>query len=240
MKISRVLIIAVIAILIVSCNKTINNKSLTNEIDSVSYAIGLDMANKIKINFKDINSDLFVQGYLNGLDSSNALLNKKQASDVLNTFFQKLRVKKMKEQRDAAIKKAEKEFGHLKKAGEEFLAKNKLAKGVKTTASGLQYMVIKEGKGKKPLPTSIVKVHYHGTSIDGKVFDSSVERKKPYELRANQFVKGFSEGLQLMKQGAKYKFFIPQELAYGATPRPGGVIKPFMALIFEVELLEVK
>ncbi|NVK51608.1 MAG: FKBP-type peptidyl-prolyl cis-trans isomerase [Flavobacteriaceae bacterium] len=240
MKITRALAITMIGLSIISCNNRVTNKPLTNEIDSVSYAIGLDMATKIKINFKDINSDLFVQGYLNGVDSTSLLLNTKQATDVLNTFFQKLRVKKMQEQREAAIKKAEKEFGHLKKEGEAFLAKNKSVKGVKTTASGLQYMVIKEGKGKKPSPTSTVKVHYHGTSIDGKVFDSSVERKQPYELRANQFVKGFTEGLLLMNQGSKYKFFIPQELAYGATPRPGGVIKPFMALVFEVELLEVK
>ncbi len=103
----------------------------------------------------------------------------------------------------------------------------------------MQYIVLKEGTGEKPKASSKVKVHYHGTSIDGKVFDSSVDRGTPTELIANQFIKGFSEGLQLMNVGSKYKFFISQELAYGATPRQGGPIKPFETLIFEVELLAI-
>ena len=104
----------------------------------------------------------------------------------------------------------------------------------------MQYIVLKEGTGKKLEATSNVKLHYHGMLLDGTVFDSSVEKKKPYDARANQFIKGFNEGLLLMNEGAKYKFFIPQELAYGATPRQGGKIKPYMAIIFEVELLEIK
>ena len=107
-----------------------------------------------------------------------------------------------------------------------------------TTASGLQYSVIKKGKGAKPSSNTEVKLHYHGTTIDGKVFDSSVDRSKPYELKVNQFVKGFAEGLQLMNLGAKYKFFIPQELAYGYQDK-GPLIKPFSALVFEVELLDI-
>ena len=98
--------------------------------------------------------------------------------------------------------------------------------------------VLKEGKGENPIATSKLKIHYHGTLIDGTVFDSSVDKKQPYDSNANQFIKGFTEGLLLMNKGAKYKLFIPQELAYGATPRPGK-IKPFAAIVFEVELLDI-
>ena len=104
----------------------------------------------------------------------------------------------------------------------------------------MQYIVLKKGKGEKPKRTDRVKVHYHGTLADGTVFDSSVDKGKPSEFGVGQVIKGWTEGLQLMNVGSKYKFFIPQELAYGATPRPGGVIKPFMPLVFEVELLEIK
>lgn len=107
------------------------------------------------------------------------------------------------------------------------------------TASGLQYVVLKEGTGPKPTATSNVTVHYHGTTPDGTVFDSSVERGEPVPLSLNQVILGWTEGLQLMKEGGKYRFFIPQELAYGANPRPGGPIKPFMPLVFEVELIQI-
>ena len=102
----------------------------------------------------------------------------------------------------------------------------------------MQYVVVKEGKGDSPLATSQVKVHYHGTLLDGTVFDSSVQKKTPYITYLNSVIRGWTEGLQLMKVGSKFTFYIPQELAYGATPRPG-IIKPFMPLVFELELLEI-
>ena len=139
---------------------------------------------------------------------------------------------------EKAAKEAESKFAEVKKESEEFLAINKTKEGVKTTESGLQYIVLKEGKGDRPVATSKIKLHYHGTLIDGTVFDSSVDRKTPYDSNVNQFIKGFTEGLLLMNKGAKYKLFIPQELAYGATPRPG-IIKPFAAIVFEVELLDI-
>jgi FKBP-type peptidyl-prolyl cis-trans isomerase FklB len=145
----------------------------------------------------------------------------------------------MKEQQEAAAKKAETDFAESKAAGEQFLEENKSKDGVITTESGLQYMVMKEGDGEKPVATSKVKVHYHGTLIDGTVFDSSVDRGTPSEFFANQVIKGWTEGLQLMSVGSKFKFFIPQDLGYGATPRGGGKIKPFDVLVFEVELLEI-
>ena len=125
-----------------------------------------------------------------------------------------------------------------KKDGLAFLAENKKRPEVQITQSGLQYEVIREGLGLKPGPTSRVKVHYHGTTPAGDVFDSSVERGQPSEFGLNQVIKGWTEGLQLMRTGSKYKFFIPQELAYGKGGQ-GDKIKPFMPLVFEVELLEV-
>ena len=125
-----------------------------------------------------------------------------------------------------------------KKQGVDFLAKNKKRAGVFTTQSGLQYEILKNTEGPKPTPTAKVQVHYHGTTPDGDVFDSSVDRNQPAEFGLNQVIKGWTEGLQLMSEGAKYKFYIPQELAYGANPS-GDIIKPFMPLVFEVELLEI-
>jgi FKBP-type peptidyl-prolyl cis-trans isomerase len=239
MKIVKTLALLILTIGFVSCNtQGVSKKSLETGIDSASYALGLNMSSQIKVNFKNLNQDLFVQGYRNGMDSVETLIDSKDVKTILNAFFQKMQQEKMKEQQAAEIKKIEEEFKGVKKAGEDFLANNKTKKGVKTTASGLQYIVLKQGKGEKPLATSKVKVHYHGTLIDGTVFDSSVERKEPYETNVNQVIRGWVEGLQLMNVGAKYKFFIPQELAYGATPR-SGVIKPFMPLIFEIELLEI-
>lgn len=134
---------------------------------------------------------------------------------------------------------SEKKFAQFKREGEQFLAENFKKEGVKTTLSGLQYEVVEEGKGNKPGTTDTVKVHYHGTLIDGTVFDSSVSRGTPASFGVNQVIPGWTEALQLMNEGAKYRLYIPQELAYGAHPHPGGAIKPYMALIFDVELLEI-
>ena len=240
MKIVKSIIILFLITNLVSCNtQEVSKKSLETELDSVSYALGLNMASQLKANFKDVNKDLFVQGYRNGVDSLQLLIDVKDIPKILNTYFQKVQQEKIKEQQAVAIKKAEIEFGAIKKEGADFLAKNATEKGVVTTKTGLQYIVLKEGKGAQPLATSQVKVHYHGTLLDGTVFDSSVVKKQPYTTFVNAVIKGWIEGLQLMKVGAKYKFFVPQQLAYGATPRPGGAIKPFHMLIFEVELLEI-
>ena len=121
----------------------------------------------------------------------------------------------------------------------KFLGENKKNSKIKETESGLQYEILEEGFGPKPGPTSRVKVHYHGTTPNGDVFDSSIERGQPAEFGLNQVIKGWTEGLQLMNVGSKYKFYIPEDLAYGATPQPGSIIEPYMPLVFEVELLEV-
>ncbi len=125
------------------------------------------------------------------------------------------------------------------KAGKAFMEKNRHAEGVKTTASGLQYKVIREGTGKRPGPTSRVTVNYEGRHIDGKVFDSSYKRNKPITFGLNRVIKGWTEGLQLMKEGAHYQLFIPPELAYGHRGA-GAAIGPSETLIFDVELLKVE
>ncbi|NEW78552.1 MAG: FKBP-type peptidyl-prolyl cis-trans isomerase [Gelidibacter sp.] len=241
MKAIKILAVITVISTMVSCNnKGTAQKSLKTEVDTVSYSLGIDISSKLKANFPEINKDLFIQGVMNGLDSTNILITPENTEPILRAFFQKKQEEAMKKQQEEMEKQMETEFAGVKAEGVKFLEANKTANGVQVTASGLQYIVLKEGKGEKPLETSTVKVHYHGTLIDGTVFDSSVDRKEPAEFPVNRVIKGWTEGLQLMSVGSKYKFFIPQELAYGATPREGGAIKPFMPLIFEVELLEVK
>lgn len=122
---------------------------------------------------------------------------------------------------------------------EDFMNKKKKSAKVKATKSGLMYEVMKMGKGAKPGPTSRVTVHYHGTTPEGEIFDSSVDRGEPSTFGLNQVIAGWTEGLQLMPEGSKFKFYIPQNLAYGANPMPGGPIKPYMPLVFEVELIKI-
>ncbi|HKK11480.1 MAG TPA: FKBP-type peptidyl-prolyl cis-trans isomerase [Flavobacteriaceae bacterium] len=240
MKVIKMLSVLVLSIMLGSCAKQgATKEDLKTEVDSVSYAIGLDLASKLKTNFSEVDYNLVIQGIQNGKDSSNVLIDENVASKVLRSYFQKKQMEAMAKRREEAEKKAEETYGDVKKAGEEFLKENKTKEGVKTTASGLQYKVLKEGDGEKPTATSKVKILYKGTLTDGTVFDSREDKDKPLEMMASQFVKGFTEGLQLMPVGSKYKFFIPQELGYGAFPR-GKTIKPFSPLIFEVELLGVE
>ena len=127
-----------------------------------------------------------------------------------------------------------------KEEGVKFLAENAKRPEIKTTASGMQYEVLKEGDGKRPAATDTVEVHYHGTLIDGTVFDISVQRNQTAKFGVHQVIKGWTEALQLMSEGSKFRLYIPEELAYGANPHPGGAIKPHMALIFDVELIKVQ
>ena len=241
MKVIKLFLVGIVMSTLISCNsQNYSKSSLDTELDSVSYAVGMDMALKLKKNFSEVNEDAFVQGYKNGMDSVNLLLKEKDLNQILGDYFRKKQRLKAEEAAAAAAAKAELEYADLKKAGEKFIEDNKSKKGVKVTNSGLQYIVLKEGAGDKPNRSDRVVVHYHGTMSDGTVFDSSVDRGSPYETGVGQVIPGWIEGLQLMNVGSKYKFFVPQELGYGATPRPGGVIKPFSPLVFEVELLEIK
>ena len=241
MKSLNFLSLLCVFVLLSSCNNgaKVTNKKLSNEIDSVSYAIGVSMAQQMKSSFAEVDPELFYQGFINELDSTNDQLSGLKASGLIRSYMMKKQVALQEAQKKEALKLAEVEFATVKKEGEAFLAENLKKEGVQATASGLQYIVLKEGSGAKPTATDMVKVHYHGTLIDGTVFDSSVEKGKPYVQYANKVITGWTEGLQLMNVGSKYRFFIPQELGYGAFPRQGGKIRPFDALIFDVELLDI-
>lgn len=240
MKVIKFVLVLTVISTLMACNNTgITKKSLETDIDSASYALGLDIAVKLKGNFDNVDQNLFIQGIASGLDSTNILIDFENVDGILRTFFQKRQVAQQAKQKEDALKKSEEDFADVKLEGEKFLEKNKDESGVITTESGLQYIVLKEGSGDKPVATSKVKVHYEGMLLDGTIFDSSIQKGSPTEFFANRVIKGWTEGLQLMNVGAKYKFFIPQELAYGAFPRQGGKIRPFDALIFEVELLEI-
>ncbi len=167
------------------------------------------------------------QGLVNGLRGSKVQMTVKDGQEYLQKTMTALQDKKM-----------EKLYGANKEAGIKFLAENAKKPGVITTASGLQYQVIKKGTGAIPTDNDRVKVHYHGTLINDTVFDSSIQRKEPAVFPVNQVIKGWTEALKLMPVGSKYKVWVPQQLAYGAADR--GKIKPFSALIFEVELLSIE
>ncbi len=203
------------------------SSKLTAEIDSVSYALGIDIGNSLKQNgIDELNLVAFADAIETALnnDTATAAIKTDAARPLIMAYFEK--VYKLKGEKN-------------KKEGEDFLAANKTKQGVVTTPSGLQYIVIKEGTGPKPADTSMVKVDYHGTLIDGTVFDSSVDRKEPAEFPVKGVVAGWQEVLQMMPVGSKWKVFIPTQLAYGENPRRGGKIEPNMVLIFEMELLEI-
>jgi FKBP-type peptidyl-prolyl cis-trans isomerase FklB len=203
---------------------------LTNQIDSVSYLIGQSIANNVLREMSEANKDMVMKGLGDGLYQNQSLC-VDPGNTILNSYFQ--------EKKKLQDEQAERENQLTKLAGEKFLEDNKSKKGVQVTESGLQYIILKKGNGPKPISTSKVKVHYHGTTPYDVVFDSSVDRGEPITFGLNQVIKGWTEGVQLMPVGSKFKFFIPQELAYGANPQPGSAIKPYMPLVFEVELLEI-
>lgn len=205
--------------------------SIVSSQDSISYSIGMFMAQSLKQQgMTDLNNALIQRGMDDALKGQKTLLTIDQAGDVMNTFQQK----------QYAVRNAEamKVSAENKKTGNAFLAENKTKPGVTTTASGLQYSIEKEGTGAKPTATDRVKVHYTGRLLDGTVFDSSVERKTPAEFGVNEVIKGWTEALQLMPVGSKWKLYIPSELAYGDRGA-GQDIKPGSTLMFDVELLDI-
>jgi FKBP-type peptidyl-prolyl cis-trans isomerase FklB len=192
--------------------------------DSLSYAIGLSVANFYKQqNITNINTAMVTRAINDVNKKAKLLLDEQQANSCIVNYMQKA--------------KAEKSVGN-KKVGEQFLAANKTKPGVVALSSGLQYIVMKEGTGPKPSLTDKVKVHYHGTLIDGRVFDSSIERGEPIELSVNGVIPGWTEALQLMPVGSKWKLFIPSNLAYG-DQQAGPLIAPGSTLVFDVELLDI-
>lgn len=196
-----------------------------------SYAIGLNIGNSIKQDDLDIDIQLLAKGLADAINDGKRLLTDEQIQETMVAFQRQVQ--------EAQMKKAQAAAAEGKKKGDDFLAANKKKKGVITTKSGLQYRVLKSGTGATPKTTDTVSAHYHGTLIDGSVFDSSVERKMPLEIPVTGVIKGWTEALLLMKVGDKWELTIPSELAYG--PRsPGGKIGPNSVLIFEIELLAIK
>lgn len=180
-----------------------------------------------------VNTDQFLSGLISSLKNQNTAISKMDANVLIQTKAEEIQAKAQAE-RDEELKV---QHSENVKAGEEFLAENAKRDGVVTLPSGLQYEIIKEGNGDKPSTSDQVKVHYHGTLIDGTVFDSSVERGEPAQFGVTQVISGWTEALQLMPAGSKWKLYIPSDLAYGS--RDQGTIKPFSTLVFDVELLEI-
>ena len=205
-----------------------------------AYTAGVQIGQQLSADmFEGMNSQLFgndstqslskanfMAGFIAAI-KNNAIVSQEEAQEYAKTHTEAIKAKAMEAQ-----------YGENKAAGEKFLAENKTKEGVVTTESGLQYKIIKAGKGEIPTKSSTVKVHYKGTLIDGTEFDSSYSRNAPTSFRADQVIAGWTEALTMMPVGSKWELYIPQELAYGV--RDAGKIKPFSALIFEVELLEIE
>lgn len=192
--------------------------------DKVSYALGMSIGHQLQqMNATDLNISDFAQA-ITDVFNGDAKLTDADAQAAVQDFFNR---------------KAEEQAKAAKAEGENFLAENAKKEGVKTLPSGLQYKVLREGDGRKPSATDQVECHYEGTLINGQVFDSSYRRGETATFGLNQVIKGWTEGLQLMQEGAKYRFFIPYNLAYGERGA-GQSIPPYAALIFDVELIKVK
>ena len=205
-------------------------EKLTTEKDKVSYMVGMDMAQGLRPIKDQVDMAIVMQALQTSLAEGQTLLSAEEAQAVRQEFMRKLQGAQQAKQQEVA--------GKNQAEGAKFLAENVKKAGVKTTPSGLQYQVIKEGTGKKPAATSQVKVHYLGTLLDGTKFDSSYDRGEPASFALNGVIPGWTEGLQLMPAGSKYKFWIPAALGYGERGTPGP-IGPNATLVFEVELMEV-
>ena len=219
-----------IAILLISAcdQKTDGNyeADLSSQIDSVSYAIGYQNGMLLdNEGLNDIDMENYLAGFNKALNSEEGVMSREELFAVINTYVQEL---------------SERRGSENVEKGTAFLEENKEKEGVMVTESGLQYKVIEEGDGESPTAENIVRVHYEGKLIDGEVFDSSYDRGQPAEFPLSRVIPGWTEGVQLMKEGATYEFYIPSELAYGAQGPQGSPIGPNETLIFKVELLEVK
>ncbi len=192
--------------------------------EKVSYALGLSIGNNlIGSGINDVNIEKFVQGVKDVLEKTKPEISYDEAKNVLDAYFTELAAK---------VQKVNKQIG------QEFLEQNKQKEGIVELPSGLQYQILQEGKGCKPSASDKVQCHYHGTMLDGKVFDSSVQRGEPAVFGVNQVIAGWVEALQLMQEGAKWRLFIPYDLAYGEQGA-GQSIPPYATLIFDVELLKI-
>jgi FKBP-type peptidyl-prolyl cis-trans isomerase FklB len=225
------LIICLAAVSLTSICLAQDKPQLKDQKDKASYSIGYDIGSTFKKQNIELNTDALFSGLKEGLAGKEATLSKEEREKTLEVFQKEMMEKQAAASKEAATKNAAE--------GEKFLAENKTKEGVKTTASGLQYKVLKEGSGSSPKETDTVVTNYKGTLLDGTEFDSSYKRNEPATFPVNRVIKGWTEALQLMKPGAKYQLFIPAALAYGERGA-GRDIGPNATLIFEVELLSVK
>jgi len=205
-------------------------KAVTTEDEKISYSLGYNIGKNLTRDF-DVNMTSFVQGFKASQEQGKSILTQEEMKEAMTVFQNKMREKQMAKMKVAAQENKEK--------GEAFLAANKKKEGVVTLESGLQYRVLKSGDGPIPKASDTVECQYKGTTIDGKEFDSSYKRGKPASFQVNGVIKGWTEALQLMQVGSKWKLFIPPELAYGDRGA-GRAIAPGTTLIFEVELLGIK
>jgi len=224
-------VIAFLSILLLTGSAVANEQELKSEKEKLSYSIGAATAMQMKRQSVDLDLDTFVRGLRDYLSGGKLQMTDQQMQDTLKTFQQEMAVKQAEKTKQ--ISEAN------KKEGEAFLAENKKKEGVKTLPNGLQYKIITEGTGKKPKETDSVSAHYRGTLIDGTEFDSSYKRGQPTTFAVKGVIKGWTDALQLMKEGSKWQLFIPSDLAYGERGA-GAQIGPNATLIFEVELIEIK
>ena len=199
--------------------------------DKLSYALGLGIGRQLsQMGANDLNAADFAQAVKDMIDGKEPQVPAAEAQQIVEDFFQK---QEEKQRAEAAEK-----YKGAKSEGEKYLSENAKKEGVTTLPSGLQYQVLKEGNGKSPKATDKVVCHYEGMLVDGTMFDSSIQRGEPATFPLNGVIAGWTEGLQLMKEGAKYRFFIPYQLGYGERGA-GASIPPFSTLVFEVELLDI-
>lgn len=214
---------------LVSCQSKVKKSDLKNQTDKVSYSIGFDIGKNLRKNTIDIDPAKVLAGIKDGIKSDSAsILTESEMAQVMQELQKSLM------QKQSEKMKAESDVN--KKAGEAFLAENAKKEGVKTTASGLQYKVLTSGSGKTPDANSTVTAHYRGTLIDGTEFDNSYKRGEPIKFPVTGVIKGWTEALQMMKEGDKWMLYIPSDLGYGDYGQ-GGTIPPGAVLVFEVELI---
>ncbi len=229
--ITRSLAIITVIFGLLACSAESKDKvEIKTQLDSAAYAIGMNMGKQFLNDSLMLDTDILSKGINDVLYGDTTLFTDEQMRQAIMSLQSMLQERQQKAQAEAGKEN--------KEIGEKFLEENKNKEGVKVTESGLQYKIIREGTGKSPGPNDKVKVHYKGTLIDGTVFDSSYDRGQPLELSVNGVIKGWTEALQMMKEGGKWKLFIPSDLAYG-NRQQGPKIGPNSTLIFEVELLEV-
>jgi FKBP-type peptidyl-prolyl cis-trans isomerase FkpA len=225
--------VALLALPLATCTsdkKTPAAVELVTDQDKLSYAIGMNIAESLQQVASEIKIEILLRAIDDAFAKRPPLLTDQQSSEVMEAFSTRRRAEGEKQRTEMGDKNL--------REGKAFLETNAKAAGVVTTPSGLQYTVLTEGTGPKPKPTDKVRVHYRGTLIDGKPFDSSYDRGEPAVFQLNQVIRGWTEGLQLMNVGSKYKFVVPSELAYGPQGPPA--IGPNAVLVFEVELLGIE